>query len=211
MRQFIARKGGAAPEDKRAFRFGDEADFRVSFTPVHAGKYTIYLYGLIESPNQFIDAIDVLDSATPLDLVDIQLQTPGGNLDAADAFIHAMRRCSAKVKVTATGGVHSAGTLILLNADEFELSEGFNALVHNGSCGPAGKFSDWEAEAAHTKRYMRKVFESNYKHFLTDDELEAMIGGKDIWLDAEGFVERWERRMTALEADEAFEEVTAEE
>lgn len=215
MRQFAVKKGGVAsaesPEAKKAFKFGIDNSFRVSYEPANVGKYKIYLFGYIEDAGQFIDALDALGNAGPHDLVEIYLSTGGGSLDAADTFIHGMQTCQARIRVIASGGVHSAGTLILLNADEFVLSGNFNALIHNGSCGPAGKFSDWEAEATHTKKYMRNVFETNYKHFLSDDELDALVRGTDFWMDGTEFLARWENRQEALEAEETDEDYDDED
>jgi ATP-dependent protease ClpP protease subunit len=180
--------------------YEDANAFRVSYVPANAGVYNIFLYGPILDASQFVDAIQAMSVASEIDVVQIHLSTPGGSLDATDTFIHAMRECSARIIVKASGGVHSAGSVILLNADEFTLSENFNCLIHNGSVGPAGKFSDWRAETKHTDAYMERVMRSTYEGFLSEEELDNLLAGKDIWLDAESFVARWEARNAAYEA-----------
>lgn len=173
-------------------------DFQVSYTPVRSGIFNIYLFGVIEDANQFVAAIEVLQAAGENDVVVIHLSTDGGSLDATDTFITAMRDCEARIIVRATGGVHSAGSIILLNADEFILSENFNCLIHNGSTGSGGKYSDWKLQTRHTERYMERVMRKTYEGFLSDEEIEDLLAGKDMWLDAKEFGERWEKRNELL-------------
>lgn len=173
-------------------------EFAVSFTPIRAGMFSIYLFGPIEEPEQFISAIEVLNAAGENDLVEIHLSTPGGSLSATDTFIDAMRNSEARICVRATGNVCSAGTIILMNADEFTLSENFTALIHNGSVGFGAKFSDWKSETKHTQMYMERILRTTYEGFLSDEEIELLIDGKDYWLDAEAWVERYEARNNYL-------------
>jgi hypothetical protein len=133
-------------------------------------------------------------------MVVINLSTNGGSLDATDTFLQAMRNCEARIVVKASGGVHSAGSVILLEADEFFLSDNFNCLIHNGSCGAGGDFNKFVAHAKYTQEYMERVMRTTYAGFLTDDEITALIDGKDFWLNAEQFVERWEARNALLQA-----------
>lgn len=180
--------------------FGRENDFQVAYVPSTAGTYKIFIDSVIEDAQQFQDAVLALESAQEEDTVVIHLSTCGGTLDATDTFIHAMRRCSARVIVSATGGCHSAGTIILMNAPEFTLSENFNALVHNGSMGGYAKTSDIVAQMKFSAAYMERVARQAYTGFLTEEELVAMIGGKDFWMEREEWCERWKGRQAYLKA-----------
>ena len=198
--------------DAEYYSSGAPSEFLVTYTPIKAGAYNVYLFGVIESATQFISAIEVMSNATELDSVMIHLSTDGGSMDATDTFITAMNRCEAKVVVNCSGGTHSAGTIILLNADEFCISEGANFLIHNGSCGAVGKFSDFVTQSKHTVAYMNRVLRKTYRHFLTPDEIEALIEGKDFWIDADEFTTRYEARNVALFAEfEAMQLAEAEE
>lgn len=220
MNQFrtdIRTTGRPATDGPKASMFGwdSPAPFPVTYTPINAGIFTVYVFGLIEECTQFIHAIEALQQATENDTVVIHLSTDGGSLDATDTFLTVMRQCAGRVVVKASGGVHSAGTVILLAADEFELSENFNALIHNGSCGSGGKFSDFVAHSKHNVKYMSTVMFNTYRGFLTDEEIMQLLDGKDFWLDAEEFVRRHELR-NEYEADQveqvktSFEALVAE-
>lgn len=183
------------PEAKRLGRgFFDDGSFRVEKTPSMAVKYDIYLFGEIEDASQFTEAIEALDSANEGDIVVIHLSTNGGDCDATDTFLYSLGNTSADVIVRASGGVHSAGSMILLAADNFSLSPNFNCLIHNGSFGVGGKTSDVKAQAAFQGKFMDKLMRQTYEGFLTEAEIDALIAGKDFWFDSDSFMERIHQR-----------------
>lgn len=180
--------------------------FNVGYIPERAGRWIIDLYGPISSAEQFIPAIRILEAADEDNPVVINLQTPGGSLDATDALIHAMRKCKGHIHIVATGGVHSCGTLILMEADSFELSENFNSLIHCGSLGTGRiNLNEYVSQTVFASKWMPNVFRKAYEGFLTEEELEAMIMGQDMWLDADEWMSRWNMRNDYFKAkiDEA--------
>jgi ATP-dependent protease ClpP protease subunit len=180
----------------------DEMEFEVTVQPMHSLLYKIKLFGPIENTNQFNSALEAFERATPDDRVLIHLSTPGGNVDAADTFINSMNNCQAPVHIMATGGVHSAGTIILLAAESFSLSDNFYALLHNGSTGSYGKMSDYKAESRFSAEYMDNLMRKTYAGFLSDTEIEQLIEGKDFWMGPKEWCERADRR-NELEAAQA--------
>lgn len=205
---------GTNPKDKklRGGLWYDEPEmFQVSYQPAQAGIYNIYLFGDIEQPSQFIPALEVMARASENDMVLVHLHTNGGSLDATDTFLQGMRECEGKVIVKASGGVHSAGTIILLNAPHFVLSDNFHCLIHNGSCGWNTKYSDWRAYNEFTKDYMERTMRSTYEGFLTPEELDQLMAGKDYWFNADQFIERHHKRNEILrQKQEAEQEKTAQ-
>lgn len=188
----------AKPRSGRGFF--DDGSFRVERTQSTATKYDVYLYGEIEDASQFSEAIAAMDGAQEGDIIVVHLSTNGGDCDATDTFLYSMGNTAARVIVRATGGVHSAGSMILLAADEFSLSPGFNCLVHNGSFGVGGKTSDVKAQAAFQGPFMDKLMRQTYEGFMTDGEIDALIAGKDFWFDADTFMERVEQRAVIFDA-----------
>jgi ATP-dependent protease ClpP protease subunit len=155
------------------------------------GGYSIYLLKGIQCASQMTEALQAFASCKEEETVIVYLSTPGGCIDATDTFLDAMKECRGRVVVKASGGVHSAGTLILLNAPEFTLSKGFNSLFHNGSVGHGGKYSDWVAAGDFARTFMPKMFRDNYEGFFTEEEIEDLIKGADFWMDADGFLQRY--------------------
>lgn len=193
-------------QKKQMSRYGDDEQFPISYEPHKTGTYNIYLFGGIESPQQFIGALEVLRTAGSEDIVVIHLQSCGGSLDATDTLITAMRECNAPVVVRASGGCHSAASIILLEAEHFTLSENFSCLIHNGSTGSGGKFSDYVSETKFTSKWMEKVLRNSYEGFLTQDEINDLVKGIDIWLDADEWMERADARNEYVKAKQYAEE-----
>lgn len=199
MKDFSKLKAKGSSED------GDDGqEFPVAYVPHKSGTYYIEIDKAIHSVSQFSSAIQVLDMAGEDDDVVVKLQTPGGSLDATDAFIHALRKCKAEVHMIATGGVHSAGTAILLEAESFELSDSFNSLLHCGSLGEGGTLSEFMAASAFRGEFMAQWLRKVYAGFLSEKEIEDLIAGRDIWLTAEQWCGRYYQRneyiMAKIEA-----------
>lgn len=169
-------------------------DFPVSFMPSKTGTYFIDIIGEISDASQFSNAISVLNMVDEESDIVVNLQTNGGSLSATDSLIHALRKTKANVHFCATGTVHSAGSLLLLEANSFELSEGFHSLIHCGSLGNGGAFNQYKSQAAFDVMYMERTMRNAYRFFLSDDEIENVLKGQDLWLDAEEWMQRSEAR-----------------
>lgn len=185
---------------KNSFGSDRPDEYLVGFIPHKSGTYRIEIDKEIEEVGQFSTAIQVLEAAKEDDEIVIYLQTPGGSVNAGEAFIHALRKCAAPVHMVATGGVHSMGTQILLEADSFELSNGFNALVHCGQDGAYGNVNEYRIKSKFDEAFRNKQFRDTYEGFLTEKEIDAMLDGKDIWIDAEGWCTRAVARMEHYKA-----------
>jgi ATP-dependent protease ClpP protease subunit len=168
--------------------------FDVSYIPVRCGTYIINLNRAIEEVAQFDYAIQAMNMANEDDEIEIRLQCPGGSLDATDALIHAMRSCKAPIHTVATGNCSSAASAILLESHSFELSDGFSSLIHCGSLGAGGAFNEFNASTKFHQEFMPSWMRKTYNGFLTDEEIEGLIKGQDIWLNAEQWGERYNKR-----------------
>lgn len=175
-------------------------EFNVSYLPHKTGTYRIEIDDGIRCVGQFSSAIQALQMAKDGDDVEIHLQCYGGSVHAAGAFIHAMKKCEAPIHIIATGGCHSAATMILLQADSFELAEDFNSLIHCGATGSGGNLNEYHAEVAFHGEFFNNIHRRTYEGFLTDDEISDMIKGCDIWLDAKGWCERHQARNEYFKA-----------
>jgi ATP-dependent protease ClpP protease subunit len=173
---------------------GSITPFFTTYIPNKGGKFKINLHGPIIAADQFVWAVQALEAAGEDDMVEISLQSPGGSLDVADYFIHAMRKTEGHIHIVATGNCSSAATLILLQADSFELSENFNSLIHNGSIGSMGNFNEYRAQVSFYPQWMEKALRNGYEGFLTEKEMNDLMDGKDIILNATQWVEHYNQR-----------------
>jgi len=172
----------------------EQEEFAITYHAHKSGVYNIYLFGNIESAQQFVGAVEVLAAAGPDDVVVIHLSTDGGSLDATDTFIQSIRETEAHVVAKVSGSCCSAGTLIALAADEFQLSENASFLFHNGGTIVGGKFSDFVSQTEYTKKYFEKVMRTSYEGFFDESEINDLLRGIDFWMDSEEFVERHNKR-----------------
>lgn len=166
------------------------------------GNDSVYLFGEIESAFDFVEAIEVLTKAEQGDIVTLHVSGPGGCVSSVDALLHAIEIAQKKdviVHAVCTGLVASAMTFIPLACTSFELSNGFHALIHNGSLGDGGAFNQFRASTAFYIKYMEQRLRDVYEHFLTEEELNAVMDGKDIWLTPEEWGERYDRRNAAYD------------
>ena len=175
-------------------------EFNVGFIPHRSGTYKIEVDDIIENVSQFSTAIQVLEQAKEEDEVIIYLQTNGGSVGAGEAFIHAMRKCEAPIHIIATGCVASMGTCILLEADSFELSNGFHALVHGGSNGAYGSVNEYHAKSVFDASFGVMQFKETYEGMFSEKELDDILQGKDYWLSGPEWCERAEKRSAYFRA-----------
>lgn len=162
----------------------------------------VYLFGNIESPFDFVEAIEALSKADKGDVVTLHVSGPGGCVSAVDALLHAIETAQKNevvVHAVCTGLVASAMTFIPLACTSFELSNGFHALIHNGSLGDGGAFNQFRASTAFYLKYMEERLRDVYQFFLTEEELNAVMDGKDIWLTPEEWGERYDKRNEAYD------------
>lgn len=53
---------------------------------------------------------------------------------------------------------------------------------------------------------LNEAFTSFYKGFLTDDEIDDVIGGKDLWMGKTEVVERWQAKLASSKRQKSVEE-----
>lgn len=171
----------------------------VAYFPARHGTYKADLFGPIRSSSQFSQIVTVLELMKEDDELVIYLSSAGGSLDAIDSLIHAMNKTEGQIHVVATGCVASAATFVLLAADSFELSEGFEALLHCGSLGYGANFNEVAIQAPFQLKHMETYLRRHYEYFLEEEEIVNMLRGVDITLDAQGWCDRAVRRIEKMQ------------
>lgn len=174
--------------------YEDTNRITVSYTPSKFGTFKINFHAPVISMEQVTMGIEALEAAEEEDMVVISLQSCGGNVDVSGGFIHAMEKCKCPIHIIASGGVHSAGTHILLQADSFELARNFNSLIHNGSSGAWGNINEYHAKSDFDKKFLYDYYKEIYSGFLSEEEFDGMMRGDNLWLDAQQWLERSELR-----------------
>jgi ATP-dependent protease ClpP protease subunit len=157
-----------------------------------------YLSQGIEEPDKYIEMIHRIKTANPGEVIYLYLNTPGGHLDTAIQLINAMRVSQAKIVTVVEAESHSAGTLIFLCGDEFIVHDNCSMMFHNFSGGTFGKGNEMKLQIDATTRWFNKLAKDIYYPFLTHQEIDDMLTGKDIWMESEEIRKRLKKMVKIL-------------
>lgn len=164
---------------------------RVITRTMNNTEYKIRLARPITDIDDFADEIMALESATPDDLVVVQISSPGGSLETCDFICRRMNECAAPIIVEIGLTCASAASALMLQADEWIINDSSTAMVHACSWSPGwGKEADLRASVLYTERLNREWVERTYKGFVTDEELTQILDGKDLYFFADDLRER---------------------
>ena len=172
----------------------------------------IYISRHIGPPHEYVELISRIRAAHSVDIIYLHLTTPGGYLDTGIQIINAMRDTKARVICVLDGTVCSMGSLIFLAAEEYVIHDHCRLMFHNYSGGTYGKGNEQIAQLESTGKWFNKMFLEICTPFLTVEECEGVIEGKDIWLDSDEIRARMERVIIEMqkEIEEAEVEAIAE-
>ena len=176
------------------------------FTKNIAQQHEFYLAGEITDASEYIEWFDIIRNAQPNDSIKIYINSPGGDLYTTLQFLRVMGETQATVTTSVEGACMSAATMIFLNGHQQEVTPHSLFMFHNYSAGVFGKggemYDQLQFERKWSENFMREV----YADFLTEDEIQAMMHNKDIWMGSEEVV----KRLTALAEKHAQLEAEAE-
>ena len=188
-RKLIATKVSANGGDEVGFlQPVDQLPYTVS--EVVSSKFEFHLDEDIVDPSYYRNLITVLNNATETDLVVLNINSQGGMLDSAIAIMDALNNTRAQTLAFTTGSCYSAATLIALSCSTVEVGEFSNWMIHDGSYGVVSKSTDIVNRGIFENNFIRKLFKKVYIPFLSEEELEQVMKGMDLWLTSEEVEER---------------------
>lgn len=183
---------------------------------VYEGKhvqrvYHFYISGMIDEPFKYVDMIHRLQDAREGDIVFIHLNTMGGYVDTGVQLINAMQTSAAHVITSLEGQAASMGALMFLAGDEYIIHDDCLLMIHNYSGGAWGKGHELLANAQGVNRWIEKFFRKLTVPFLTEDEFQTVVDGKDFWIDSDEVRKRLKAMAKAMEDDLVQKEIQKEE
>lgn len=141
-----------------------------------------YLSSEIGEPTEYVEMIHRIAVAAETDVIYIHLNTTGGQLDTGVQIINAMQTTEAHVVTILEGNAHSLGTMIFLAGDEMWVHENCMMMFHNFSGGVIGKGNELVRELEATVKWFNALVKTLYVPFLTEEELERILRGEDLWM-----------------------------
>lgn len=129
------------------------------------------------------------------DIVEFNINSPGGNLNGLIALLSAISETEAHVVANITGECHSAASILALNCDEIRVSPHCTMLVHHVSFSTGGKAADIRAYVNHLNENTEELLRKTYTNFLSEVEIENVLNGLQLWLDADEVISRLEKKQ----------------
>lgn len=161
--------------------------------------HTFYLSGTIEEPSEYVAWFEIMRNASEHDVIQIHINSYGGDLFTAIQFLRAIADTPAHVICSVEGACMSAATMVFLTADTFEVSEHSIFMFHNYSGGTIGKGGEMIDQLQHERKWSQHLLSRIYADFLTDAEIKSLLDNKDIWMDGEQVLKRLNARHEKYE------------
>ena len=166
-----------------------------------AWQHTFYIAGVIGSANSYAEWFEVIRTAGPDDIVNININSMGGEYATALQFRRVMMESPATIVCSIEGECHSAASLIYLSGDSFSVSEGSSMLCHDYSGMAMGKGSEMLKMITHEKVSIDNFLKDVYSEFLTEQEINNVLSGQDLWLDDTVIIERTQKMVEFREKE----------
>lgn len=163
--------------------------------------YEYPLKGPIGEAIEYEELSNILRSACEDDIVKITINTSGGLLHTAQEIVAEIKNSDAFVVAAVYGECCSAGTMVALACDGFDIAHNSTWLFHNAQHGSVGKAQDVEDEVLHAKKLFKRVLEQHYTDFLTDEEIADVTRGRQLYLFGDEVAERLEARIAKWEKE----------
>ena len=151
----------------------------------------VYITTDIGDPWMYNELVHILDTAKFNQTVEFVINTNGGQLRSASMIMDAIRNTNATTVALLSGTVASAGTMVALSCDELVVGNYLEFLIHLYSGGIYGKGQELKAQQNFEEKQIERMFKDVYGGFLTDEELDVVISGSDLYFDEQEVLRRW--------------------
>ena len=162
--------------------------------PTVVNRVTVYLDQPILDLAHYRQVTNFLYNMEEHDQCNIIINSPGGDLDTAKELVQAILNAKGDVVCTVTGRCHSAASYIALSVPQVVITPNAYMLCHAATHGSYGKQQEVHSRIVYEQEQIIKDLWSAYEGFLTEEEFELMLLGKDYWFDYDEILRRLELR-----------------
>lgn len=184
-------------EDKLLPMFQQNKTFTTEFRGV---RYDYYLTGSIGDAEDYLDLCNILRSATSQDEVVIRINSGGGQVHTGNMIINAINESEANVIGFIESMCGSMATFIFLACHTWGVSDSAEFFSHTCSYGTWGKESETFAQVDFFRKQYNGLMRKRYQAFYSEEEIDTLIRGEDIWLNADEIMQRLETYADARQA-----------
>lgn len=154
----------------------------------------------IGDPEDHAEQIEVLRHANEGDLFVCTISScPGGSYSGLLALKNAIETTEAHTVAIMEGDNGSAATILPLFFDECHITPHTTFMCHSASFGVSRASAvNVEANATFHAKQVKRFLRESYKHLLTDEEIQRILDGYELYMDEFEIEERLERRAQLL-------------
>jgi len=154
--------------------------------------FDLYLVGEIGHPEQYTEVCHALRVAEANDLFLIHINSEGGQVRTGLMLVNAIKESQCQVVGIIEHLCFSMATGVLLACDSFQVNPYSELMIHTSSNFVGGKEHDLFSSVEFSRRQIHKQIRETYKCFLTEEEIEDVIRGTDLYFNAEEINSRLE-------------------
>ena len=164
--------------------------YDIPLTPATITRH-IYLTESFETPSEYIQTCQALLELEEYDRAELHINSGGGSVAVSNMVCNAMSKSKARVCTVLESDCHSAASVIFLLGDEFEVTPEASMILHVGFFGAFGeKASDTVKDASFTESVHFDMIRRAYEGFLTPEEIEELLEGKNFRLNSAEIIKR---------------------
>lgn len=149
----------------------------------------------IKGPNYYRSVVQAIAELNEEDTVEFNINSPGGRLDGLISILSALEMSPCHSIANLSGSVCSAASMLALHCNEIKVSPYSTMMIHNISFGSTGKVSDIVGHVQHVRQTSDQLMRDTYHNFLTEDEINEVLKGQELWFNADEVVQRFTDRF----------------
>lgn len=195
-------------ELEQIMMMGGTASKRISKQP-YGFIYDIDYVGGLGSPEDYLEDFQIYRNAGQNDIIRIHINSIGGELRTLIQIVNLIKQCPAQVVTILESEAHSADGLLFLQGDQFVVGDHAAMLIHEPTAGMVESHNKLKKQYEFSSKHTEQVFKDYYKNFLTEEEMEGVLSGQDLWLSSDEISERLKIKCE-LETQDSQEENTEE-
>ncbi len=160
-------------------------------------QYTVPIDEDFVEPSYYRNVVSMLEDADEGDTCIFKISSRGGSLSGLQTLLEAVKHTQAYTVAVLVGQCASAASILAMHTDDVVVTDSADMLAHFISYNTGGKGADIASHVAHITKTAEKLIRSTYEDFLTEKEIDAIIDGKEMYMDADEIRERLAERETA--------------
>lgn len=174
--------------------------------------HEIYLSSVITNPNKYIRLNQLFREMHEFDYAKLYITTPGGRVDTGIQLINNILDCRGTVHTVIDSEANSMGATLFLAGHKMTVKRNASLMFHDFSWGTG--FSKGHEHISYTQANLtksRNVLDDLCGGFFSDDEIQDILNGRDIYLHEFEIMERLSRICSYDEETNTFERLSPSE